>query len=67
MNYVNRTNESNLTNQTELFVNFKRTELELKKGSYETQIEFRAESVIIESSQVQLSSTRLDSFLALSS
>jgi len=58
-------NELNLTNRTELFVNFKRVELELKKGLFRTRVEFLAEPILIESSQAQTGSTRLDSFPAL--
>jgi hypothetical protein len=54
----------NLTNRTELFVNFNRAELELKK-IVRIKLEFRAEPIPIELSRTQTSSTQLDSFPAL--
>jgi hypothetical protein len=53
------TKELNLTSRVELFVNFKRVELEFKKSSYQTRVECQDELIFIESSRAQTSSTRL--------
>jgi len=56
----------NLSNRTELFMNFKRVELELKKkGLCQTRVEFRVMLILIEMSRTQTNLIRLDSFSAL--
>jgi len=46
-----------------MFVNFKWTELELKKSLFWTRVEFETKQIFIELSRAQTNSTRLDSFL----
>jgi len=53
-----RVNELNLRRQIELLVNFKRTQLELKK-LYRTRIEFQAKPILIESNSDKFNLTRL--------
>jgi len=60
LKYTIRTNELNLTSRTELFVNFKRAELELKKlVRFKLESSFEPSQFL--SSQVELRQVRLDS------
>jgi len=61
LKYTIRADELNLTNRTELFVNFKRAELELKKRfvSNSSWVSSRTNSYRVESSSGRFDSTRL--------